>query len=93
MIFWLIAYILTGLPVACLSVYALFAYSDKMNTVERLVVGMIGATMILRLGQVLGRNLMKSASPFDDWSISLLNLCLLVGAICLIIRGERALRS
>ena len=89
---WLIVYLLTALPVCCLMVYALLAYSERMTFIERGVIGMIAATMLLRLGPIIGKNIMRDTSPFDDWSISLLNVCLLLGAVCVIRRIETAIR-
>lgn len=89
MIFWTIVNVATALLVSGIVVYMLNAYHDRFVIHERVGLVMVAAAMLLRIGPILGKNILKVESPFDDWSVSFLHVGIAVLAISLLWRMER----
>lgn len=88
MIFWTTVNIVSGLMVAAIVVYMLAAYDHRFKVIERLVMVGVASGMVLRIGPILGTNILKIETPYDNWSVSLMHLSLLAGALCLLSRME-----
>lgn len=88
MIFWTIFNIVAGLAVAAIVVYMMAAYDHRFRPMERLVMVGVASAMVLRIGPILGTNLLKIDTPYDNWSVALMHLSLLFGAICILKRME-----
>lgn len=88
MIFWTTFNIVTAVGAALVLVFMLFAYEQRFTFLERLVIVGMASSMVLRIGPILGTNLLKVDSPFDYWSVSLLQLSFLIGALCVTARLE-----
>ena len=82
MIFWTILNIATALIVSAIVVYMLFAYHDRFSLYVRLAMGMVASGMILRIGPLLGKNLLNVESPFDNWSTTFLHVGVAALFIC-----------
>lgn len=89
MIFWTIVNVATALLVSGIVVYMLNAYHERFVIYERVALVMIAAGMLLRIGPILGKNILKVESPFDDWSVSFLHLGIAGLFICMLWRMER----
>ncbi|GEM_PF-3801560 len=89
MIFWTIVNIATALLVSGIVVYMLNAYHERFVIYERVALVMIASGMLLRIGPILGKNILKVDSPFDDWSTSFLHLGVAGLFVCLLWRMER----
>lgn len=89
MIFWTTVNIVTACLVSAIVVYMMFAYHERFKVYERLVMGGIASGMILRIGPIIGKNLLSADSPYDDWATSFLHLSLLGAAVCVLYRMER----
>ncbi len=88
MIFWTAFNTITALGAAMLLVYMVLAYEERLRFLERLVIVGLASSMVLRIGPILGAKLLKTDSPFDFWSVSLLQVSFLIGALCVIARFE-----
>jgi hypothetical protein len=77
MIGWLIVNVASSVVVACIVAYKLGAYPDRFSLGEKIGMGLISTGMLLRIGPMLGKSL-DVASPYDDWSVSLLHVGLAV---------------
>lgn len=89
MIFWTVLNIVTGLMVAAIVVYMLAAYDHRFRVIERLVMVGVASGMVLRIGPILGTNLLKVDTPYDNWSVALMHISLLAGAVCILQRMEK----
>lgn len=65
---------LAGLGVALVLVIKLVAYPEQFRFVERLGMGMVGGSMILRIGPILAS---PETTPFSDWSTTVLQVGIL----------------
>jgi len=74
MIGWTIINIATAVIVSMIVVFKLKAYGDEFNLGEKYGMGMIAAGMLMRIGPILGKNVLYVDTPFDDWSVSLLHV-------------------
>lgn len=91
MIFWTALNIGTACIVSAIVVYMFSAYHERFKAYERLVMGGIASGMILRIGPILGNNLLNADSPYDDWATSFLHVSLAGAALCVLWRMERRL--
>lgn len=89
MIFWTIINISTAMLVAAIVVYQLTAYHEQFGLFQRAAMGMIAAGMLLRIGPILGKNVLDETSPFDDWSVSLLHIGVALWFLCRLYELER----
>lgn len=88
MIFWPLFNTATAIAAAMALVYMLLAYEDRFRFLERIVLIAMSSSMVLRVGPILGKDVFKGDSPFDYWSVSILQLSFLIGALCVIARLE-----
>lgn len=89
MIFWTIVNVVTALLVSGIVVYMLNAYHERFSIYERVALVMIASGMVMRIAPILGKNILKVESPFDDWSTSFLHLGVAGLFVCLLWRMER----
>lgn len=68
--FWPCLNATLGVIVACILVYKLVWRAHRFTWVERLGMGLLGASMILTLGPILSEH----PTPFEDWSGTLLRV-------------------
>jgi len=78
MIIWVIVNVASSLVVAMIVAFKMGAYADMYNRGEKIGMGLIVAGMLLRIGPILGKNLLFLQSPFDDWSTLLLHVGLAI---------------
>lgn len=79
---WVILNVATSVVVSMIVIFKLSAWPDLFNIGERVGMGAIGASMLMRCAPLIARNLFHNTSPFDDWSTLLLNVglcCYFVG--------------
>lgn len=88
MIFWPLFNTITAIGAAMALVYMLLAYEDRFRSLERIALVGAASSMVLRVGPILGKDVLRGDSPFDYWSVSLLQLSFLIGALCVIARLE-----
>lgn len=74
MIGWTIANVASSLIVAMIVAFKLGGYSDSFNWGERWGMMAIATGMLLRIAPIVSKGLALGASPFDDWSTTLLQL-------------------
>lgn len=89
MIFWTAINIITALAVAALVVYMLGAYDHLFRPLEKLAMVTLASMMVLRIGPILGTNLLKIDTPYDGWSVAVMHISILVGASCILGRMEK----
>ena len=89
MIFWTTVNIATACLVSGIVVYMFSAYHERFRVYERLVMGGIASGMILRIGPIIGKNILAADSPYDDWATSFLHISLAGAALCVLYRMER----
>ncbi|MGI4744951.1 MAG: hypothetical protein ACRYGI_11650 [Janthinobacterium lividum] len=80
---WTIINTATAIIASIVAAYMLGAYPEKFNIFERVGMGAASAGMILRIGPIVGRATCQK-SPFDDWSVTLLQVgfaCYLMGRL------------
>lgn len=85
---WWIVNITTAALVAMIVAYKMGAYPEQFLLGERIGMGMIATGMVLRIGPILGKNFMF-ASPFDDWSVTMLHVGLAVYFVSRLYRVHR----
>ena len=78
MIVWVLLNIASAVIVSMIVVFKLTAYGDDFILGEKIGMGTIAAGMLMRVGPILGKNLLFEQTPFDDWSVLLLHL----GLVC-----------
>lgn len=71
---WAIINIALSISAACVGVYMLAAYSDEIGALERIGISGMCAGCLMTVGPIFMKNIMASASPFDDWSASLMRV-------------------
>lgn len=86
--FWVVANTAGAIIVATVLAYMLHAYADEICLAERIGLGAAGAAMLLRIGPIIGRNVMAETSPFDDWSVTFLHIGMAVYALGWLWRKE-----
>lgn len=89
MIFWTTVNIITACLVSAIVVYMMSAYHERFRLYERLAMVGVASGMILRIGPIVGKNLLAADSPYDDWATSMLHLSLAAAAVCVLWRMER----
>lgn len=89
MIFWTTINIATAIIAACCMGYSLAAYYDHFTRVERGAMGAVGASMLLRIGPILGKGPLDMVTPYDDWSVSCLHIGIATLCICVFLRIEK----
>lgn len=78
MIGWTIINVASALIAAMIVAYKVGGYPDSFNHGERLGMCLIGAGCLMRIGPIVGKNLLLAKSPFDDWSVTLLHVGLAI---------------
>lgn len=71
---WAVINIFAGMVVACLVSYLLGAHGQRFNVIERVGLGLMGGGSVLTIGPILTRAVIIDASPYDDWSGTLLRI-------------------
>lgn len=89
MIFWATINIATALLVSGIVVYMLSAYHERFSLIERLSMAGVASGMLLRIGPILGRDILMTVSPFDDWATTFLHTALAGAAVCILARTEK----
>lgn len=64
----------TAVAVSMALVYMFCAYHERFNWAERLGLSITASGMLLRVGPILGKNILKVVSPYDDWSPTFLHI-------------------
>lgn len=93
MIGWTILNVLSAIVVASIVAFKLGAYPEYFTLGERLGMGAIAAGMLMRIAPIVGKNLLGTASPFDDWSVLLLHTGLATYFIARLLRVHRHWRG
>ena len=89
MIVWVLLNIASAVIVSMIVVFKLTAYGDDFILGEKIGMGTIAAGMLMRVGPILGKNLLFEQTPFDDWSTTLLHVGLTVYFIARMYRVHR----
>lgn len=89
MIGWVIINVVSAVLVAMIVAYKLGAYPHQFTLGEQVGMGLIAAGMLMRIGPIVGKNLIGQNSPFDDWSVLLLHVGLAIYFIARIVRVHR----
>jgi hypothetical protein len=75
---WVAVNVFSAAIVALIVLYKLGGYSDMFTLGERIGMGTIMAACVMRIGPIIGKNLLNDPSPFDDWSTTLLHFGLAI---------------
>ncbi len=86
---WAAINIVSGLVVATIIVVKLAGYYDTFNWGERIGMAGIATMMVLRIGPILGRNVLLGDSPFDDWPVAGLHISLALYFVARMVRLHR----
>lgn len=78
-----------GVTVAALLVVKLTMFPEQFKRIERIGMGLVGGTMILRIGPIVSS---PETTPFSDWSTTLMTFGLVLmhwGRLARLIRHAR----
>lgn len=87
MIFWTVANLVSAALAVWTVAYMLVRHRDKLQPLERMLMGVVSGCMVMRTGPILGKA-MDQTSPFDDWATGLMHLALAGLFICWAARLE-----
>lgn len=84
---WVYANAVVSLICGLVAAYKLGAYPEKFNVFEKAGLGGFGGNAVLTIGPILSRATGRT-SPYDDWSVILFKLSILVYLIGRLYRHE-----
>lgn len=86
---WAAINIATGVCVAGIIIYLLAGYGDTYNKGEWIGKFGIATFSILRIGPILGRRVLETDTPFDDWTVTGLHISLVIYFVSRAVRVQK----